>query len=320
MNQVIAHAPAKINLSLEVAPLRAGEEKHRLSSVFCTTTLCDTLVFDFVSGKEPFNAQVTIKSAGSKQVFVKEGDNTLIRIVEHFKRAYGFGFLPSGTLHVQLIKSIPTQAGLGGGSSDAAAMLRMLCWLAQVEPLSEKSLSVARAVGADVPFFLHAPKEGLCAHMGGYGDELIEVLPKPELHLVLVKPNRGVSTKQAYKVFDEEVAKVASAAFGGSTYLEGSAVPGGGAATKQLIAALTAKETANIIVHLCSNNLEPAAVSLLPIIGTLKDELAIFSGVSGATMSGSGSAIFAICQSAQATQACMQHFADQGLWAVAIQT
>jgi len=302
--KVIAHAPAKINLVLEIEPLSAGEEKHRLNSVFCTTTLFDTLVFDFKSGNEPFNAHVEIEGVDFDASFIREHDNTLTKTVEHFKRVYGIGFLPSGTLQVQLVKSIPTQAGLGGGSSDGAALLRMLCWLAQVEPLSEKSLSVARAVGADVPFFLHAPKGGFCAYMGGYGDELVAELPRPQLHLTLVKPPLGVSTKNAYALFDRMSAL--------------SQTPSG--ASTKLALALKEGKSPQEIAALCTNNLEPAALELLGDIAPIKEELSQLPGVLGVTLCGSGSALFAICESPAAAQVCMQHFANKGLWSVAIST
>ena len=303
IGKVIAHAPAKINLALEVEPLRAGEEKHRLNSVFCTTSLADTLVFGFESGKEPFNARVMVRSTDFDVAFIKERDNIVIKAVELFKLEYGFGFLPSGTLHVELVKSIPAQAGLGGGSSDGAAMLRMLCWLAQVDPLSERSLSVARTLGADVPFFLHAPKAGLCALMTGYGDELVEVLPKPQLSLALVKPERGVSTKKAYEIFDTALDDARSSGFAG-----------------ELAKALREEKALDAITPLCSNNLEPAAVELLLDIAEIKAELKALPGVLGATMCGSGSTLFAICESPLASQSCVQHFYKKGLWAVSVQT
>lgn len=303
MEKIIAHAPAKINLVLEVAPLVAGQEKHCLDSIFCTTSLSDTLVFDFVEGREPFNAQVAIQNDGFETAFIKENDNTLIKSVEHFKREFGFGFLPTGTLKVELIKSIPTQAGLGGGSSDAAAMLRMLCWLVKVEPLSERALLVARAVGADVPFFLYAGKEGLCAHMAGFGDTLVEAVPKPQMHIALVKPARGVSTKRAFAAFDSLCTKAQETG-----------------ATKRLAQALKEEKGLRELAALCANNLEPVAAELLPDIATLKEELKSFPGVLGATLSGSGSALFALCESAEASHACMQYFASEGYWAVAALT
>jgi 4-diphosphocytidyl-2-C-methyl-D-erythritol kinase len=302
---VIAHAPAKINLVLEVEPLATGEEKHRLASLFCTTTLTDTLVFDFAPGREPFNAQVTVESVGFDTSFVNPNNNTLIKTVECFKREYGFGFLTPGTLKVELIKSIPTRAGLGGGSSDAAALLRMLCWLAELEPLSERSLKVARAVGADVPFFLHAPKTGLCARMGGHGDKFIEAVPKPRLHLCLTKPADGVATRRAFAAFEEE---------DHAAQLEHAG------ATLRLAQALKEGQGLRAIAALCTNNLEPVATALLPEIAGIQKMLRACAGVLGVTMSGSGSALFAICENAEAAQACMQYCASQGLWAVAVES
>lgn len=303
MSKVVAHAPAKINLVLEVEPRKAGEEKHRLSSVFCTTSLTDTLMFDFVSSPEPFAAKIAIESVDFDASAISLEDNTLTKTVEQFKRVYGSALLPSGTLEVHLFKSIPAEAGLGGGSSDAAALLRMLCWLAQVEPLSEPSLSVARAVGADVPFFLYAPKAGFCAHMGGYGDEFLSELPKPQLSVVLIKPQNGVATKEAYATFDAQgtVAK--------STL-----------ASEKLAAALKAKEGLKELAALFCNNLEPAAMKLVPQLRELKERIASFSGVLGVTMCGSGSTLFALCVDADAAQICMEHFSGEGLWAVAVQT
>ena len=303
MEKVIAHAPAKINLVLEVEALRAQEEKHRLNSIFCTTTLFDTVVFEFISGKEPFNAQVTFESVDFDTSFINHSNNTLIKTVEHFKREYGFGFLPTGTLKAEIIKSIPSQAGLGGGSSDAAAMLRMLCWLAQVEPLSERSLLVAKQTGADVPFFLYATKAGFCAHMGGYGDDLVQALVQPHLHIALVKPDSGVSTKRAFAAFDRE---------------ERAADNSG--ATVKLAQTLSEQGSLDKIATLCSNNLEAVAAQLLPAIASIKEELESFPGVLNATMTGSGSALFALCENSEVSQACMKHFSDQGLWSVALVT
>lgn len=299
MDKIIARAPAKINLALEVAPLGAGEDKHRLDSVFCTTTLADTLIFSFTSDKEPFNVAIEIESTDFDVSYIKPTDNTLIKVVEQFTYEYGIDALPFGTLGVRLVKSIPAQAGLGGGSSDAAAMLRMLCWLGQVEPLSERSLAVARAVGADVPFFLHAPKTGLCARMGGYGDELKEVLPKPKLSLVLVKPQRGISTKRAFSTFDREGPSLSNLN-----------------AVESFATALKTCKNASELAKRCNNNLESAAMRLLPTIATLKEEMQRCAGVLCAMLAGSGSVVFGICENTEASQVCMQHFAGKGYWAV----
>lgn len=308
MNQVIAHAPAKINLALAVEPPVPGEEKHKVSSVFCTIALTDTMIFDFTVGAEPFNADIIIEGVDLDVSFIKRDDNTLTKTVEQFKREYGSDFLPPGTLRVQLIKSIPAQSGLGGGSSNAAAMLRMLCWLSQVDPLSERSLTVARAVGADVPFFLHAPKEGFCALMDGYGDQLSKALPKPLLHLALIKPTQGISSRKAYEAFDRAVAQHERTTLGSAERV---------AATDALEAALEAEADAARIAPLCLNSLEPAALQLLPPIASLKEEMNRQAGILGTSLTGSGSVLFALGENEEAARACMQHFADQGFWAVA---
>lgn len=303
MSQVIAHAPAKINLALEVASKRHDEEKHRVTSVFCTTALSDTLIFDFASSSEPFTTSISIESTDFDVSFIKQEANTLTQVVDEFKKEYGSDYLPTGTLSVQLIKSIPTQAGLGGGSSDAAAMLRMLCWLAQVEPLSDKSLSVARAVGADVSFFLYAPKDGLCALMDGYGDTFTKAVPKPQMHLALVKPQGGVSSRKAYVAFDAQQQ---------TTTQEGC--------TEKLVCALESQKGLKDIAALCGNALEPVATQLVPEIANIKAEMLKQPGVLTAVLTGSGSVLFALCESADAAHVCMQHFANKGLWAIATST
>lgn len=326
MDKVIAHAPSKLNLVLEVEPLRPSDNKHLIQSVFCTTALADTLVFEFVSGTEPFNAQVEIKSLDYDTSFIKAGNNSLIQTVEHFKREYGFGFLPTGTLKVELIKSIPTQAGLGGGSSDAAAMLRMLCWLAQVEPTSERSLKVARAVGADVPFFLYAPKTGLCALMNQHGDELERVLPKPELSLALVQAKTGVSSAKAYAMFDELRAmedaaqKLGTAGGAADAAQKLGATEGAADAAQKMVALLEQGGSAAEIAAQCANDLFPAAKELVPEISKLKEELCEQEGVLGASLTGSGSVLFAVCTDASSAQKCVQHFANKGYWALATQS
>lgn len=315
MNKVIAHAPAKINLALQVEHAQPGEMKHPVNTIMCTTALADILVFEFEAGSTPFSSCITIRGVDLDFSCINPTDNTLTKTVDCFEQEYGRGFLPSGELKVDLIKSIPTQAGLGGGSSNAAAMLRMLCWLAQVEPTSEKSLAVARAVGADVPFFLHAPKEGLCAHMDGYGDILARVFPQPSLSLVLVKPDCGVSAKKAYEYFDAlyEDQKSRSSRENPDDMLDQLFL------MKQMEVALEAGDV-SVLAKSCFNDLQPAACKLAPPIEEIQKELMQQPGVLNASLSGSGSTVFAICENATAAQDCVQHFADKGLWAVATQS
>jgi 4-diphosphocytidyl-2-C-methyl-D-erythritol kinase len=301
MASIIAHAPAKLNLYLGVEPtLQDG--KHLLTSVFCTVSLADTIIFDFISSSKAFSVELTTKTPPPlEQIKISNQNNSMLAALKHFEQSYGLASLPNGTLHVQLIKSVPTQAGLGGGSSDAAAMLRMLCWLAQVDPLSARSLEVARQVGADVSFFMHATKQGSCALMGGAGDQLLQMLPQPSLDIVLIKPSRGVSTRAAYQAFDGCPQTVTD--------------------EQLLLDALNAQNSSRqAIAATCSNNLESAAIKLLPQIAQIKAELQAQPGILNALVTGSGSTVFAICQDQKSARNAVNSFSTKGLWAVATHT
>lgn len=109
-----------------------------------------------------------------------------------------FGDLPK--LRVELVKRIPSQSGLGGGSSDAAGFLRAVNSFARHTFPAETLREVARAVGADVPYFL----VGGCAKVEGYG-EIVTPMPDPEsMHLVIAQPSVTCLTKGAYAKLDEQ--------------------------------------------------------------------------------------------------------------------
>jgi 4-diphosphocytidyl-2-C-methyl-D-erythritol kinase len=314
MASIIAHAPAKINLYLGVEPtLKDG--KHLLTSVFCTVSLTDTIVFDFISSADPFTVQLEVEAlpplSTASLLDSKTGavnpNNTMLRTLEVFKQSHKAALLPNGTLHVKLIKSIPTQAGLGGGSSDAAAMLRMLCWLAQIDPLSPQNLKIARAVGADVPFFLHAARTGSCALMDGFGDNLLEQLPVPPLDIVLLKPTQGISTAAAYQAFDTEPQPYTDE----QLLIQALRTLAEKDVTSPSLATLTAA---------CTNNLEPAAIKLLPQLAVLKADLQAHPGVLKAMVSGSGSTVCAFCESQEAARRTVKSFSAKDLWVVVAQT
>jgi 4-diphosphocytidyl-2-C-methyl-D-erythritol kinase len=343
MPGVIAHAPAKINLLLAVEP-RVVDGKHPLESVFCTLALADTILFDFVDGQRPFVFELQVQSLlDANEPPLAAADNSMTQTLRQFAQVYGLEMLPSGRLEARLHKSIPTQAGLGGGSSDAAAMLRMLCWLAQIDPLAPPSLKVARQVGADVPFFLHAAKAGSCALMDGFGDQLVQMLPKPSLDILLVKPAEGVSTPAAYSAFDADPLPaqdsatlrqaLADAAVAGQEFLPDTTAGTPAQANAKTNPCLSDINNSNIapqnslapehieaIATACANNLEPAAITLLPQIAQLKSELLSQPGVLTAMLCGSGSCVFAICANSAAAQAALKHFSQPGLWAVATKT
>jgi len=174
-------------------------------------------------------------------------------------------------LEIEIVKHIPVQAGLAGGSADAAATLRLLNQL-YGEPLNkEELLKLARKCGADVAFCLR----GGTMWATGRGERL-EALPStPAMELVLVKPSAGVNTREAYLRFD---------------------LVGQGGCLKQTDwKKALAQNSTQQIVDLLYNDLELASIPMVPEILVLKQHL-VEAGCYGALMSGSGSCVFGIAQ------------------------
>lgn len=172
-------------------------------------------------------------------------------------------------VEIVIEKNIPIQAGLAGGSADAAVTLRLLNELYN-QPLAMKELeSLALACGADVVFCLH----GGTMWASGRGERL-ETLPSlPETELILVKPEKGVNTGDAYRRFDK------LGRFGGLNQAEWEQ-------------ALINKDMDHII-KLLSNDLEIPSIEMVPEIAQVK-ELLLSANCRGVLMSGSGSAVFGI--------------------------
>ena len=292
----IERAHAKLNLLLAVQPCIV-DGKHLLTSVFLNIGLHDTLTFDFEAGSSLSSEAVSYEFVTALQVGIFDcalENNMVVKAVRLFLETFGAKAIPAKQLHILLDKQIPLQAGLGGGSSDAAAVLRMLTRLANMQPTMPALIKLAQRLGADVPFFLH----GGCAHMGGFGDELIECLPVPQLDLVLVKPAQGISTKELYQSFDRD--------FGArSTPIPDSA---------PLVAALREGSSRQVLSDAMANNLEPAAIKLLNEIAIIKQELEEAPGVLRALVTGSGSTVFGVCENAATAQQVAKDMADQGYW------
>lgn len=177
-------------------------------------------------------------------------------------------------LEIEIEKHIPVQAGLAGGSTDAAATLRLLNQL-YGEPLSRDALlMLAKKIGADVAFCL----SGGTMWATGRGDQL-EALPNaPTLHLVLIKPFAGVNTREAYRRFD--------------------LIGQGGRLVQTYWKEALAQSSTQQIADLLYNDLETASIPLVPEILTIKQYL-LEAECYGALMSGSGSCVFGIAQGKQ---------------------
>lgn len=188
-------APAKVNLYLAVGNLRP-DGYHDLETIFQTVGLYDELAF-------ARSRDINLKASGSQMPseFPQGPKNIVWRAADEFFRA----FRVAPGVSIALKKNIPVQAGLGGGSSDAAAALKGCAklFLKKMGTKEEKILhSIARGLGADVPFFL----KGGCAAAGGVGEKL-SPLPSADFCAVIVKPKIGFSTREVYGWFDQDSAQ-----------------------------------------------------------------------------------------------------------------
>ena len=174
-------APAKLNLSLHVDPPRS-DGFHPLQSLVQTIEWCDTLTF------EEGESIDTLEVSGAD---VDAEDNLVLRAMKSVRKTASFP--PQA---ITLDKQIPIEAGLGGGSSDAAATLMA----AADSKISESDLGeMAAALGADVPLFL----VGGTLQMSGVGGVVDPVRPLSEFALAVVVPEFGLSTQDVYEKWDK---------------------------------------------------------------------------------------------------------------------
>jgi 4-diphosphocytidyl-2-C-methyl-D-erythritol kinase len=190
---VSTEAPAKINLSLRVLHLRPDGYRE-LETVFQTVSLSDgvRVEIDQTSGEEAGEEAISLRVKGPDLGPV--ADNLAWRAADGFRTAVG---LP-GRIRIDLVKAIPAGAGLGGGSSDAAAVLRCLAVLTDLGD-TRTLHALATDLGSDVPFFLRGP----VALGRGRGEVLTPMPPLPERALVLALPPVHVATGAAYAALSE---------------------------------------------------------------------------------------------------------------------
>lgn len=242
-------APAKINLCLRVGERRA-DGFHRVATLFAAIGLHDRIQL------EP----------ADETVVEGFGEDTLVR---RALEALG------ETRRVRLEKRIPVAAGLGGGSSDAAAVLRALRGRRPVAGLYE----IARGLGSDVPFFL----SGLETALGtGRGDVLQPLPDFPRSYgIVLVPSATGLSTADVYSACTPN--------------------PIFAAARGDLIRGVHTARNAHDVAGLVANDLEPAALGLRPDLAESLDALRS-AGALAAAVSGSGPTVFGIFADADAAR------------------
>ena len=186
---------AKINLALRVLG-RRRDGFHELRTIFQSIALHDTLSIRAVRG--PFHFTCDDPECPDDEA------NLIWRAAERVWRAAGRRGTPRD-MSVELTKRIPMQSGLGGGSSDAAAALRAFARLWRVDTASIRTIAVE--LGADVPYFF----EGGTVLGLERGDLLFPLVDRPASWVVLVVPDFGVSTKEAFAWWDRDASRGARA-------------------------------------------------------------------------------------------------------------
>ena len=282
----IIQIPCKVNLHLGIHTQKDQRGYHKVDSLMVPVALYDSVVVDDAP-------ELTVTHEPQLCVLPEHTTTWKAAVL----LANKLGISPDVSIDVQV--HIPEKAGLGGSSADAAATLYLLAQRWGVDPLDPLVVEVAKAVGADVAFFLD-PRPSL---MLGAGDTLVETYASTvDAPLAIVLPaETGVVTKEAYDQFDTSpIAPESYEQLSALLHADGQdaagmePAPDNAAASKQLI---------QQVASLLFNNLAPAAKSLKPQVAEVEEWLKAQSGVLGAQVSGSGSSSFALCESQDAADA-----------------
>ncbi len=257
---ITLRTPAKINPVLEVLGKRT-DGYHELALVFQAVGLYDEL--DFSEEGQGLGLEI----AESPAPLVADDSNLILKAAKLF---FSEILKEERGVQIRLRKKIPLAAGLGGGSSDAAATLLGLDRLFKTQAGETRLGGLAAQLGSDVPFFL----TGGTALGTGRGEKITPWPPGPEISLILVKPNEGLSTLSVYQSGKAEITGGEKACDFQAILREGSL----GEIGRSLF-----------------NGLEPATFFLMPEVEAIKKQL-LQAGALGALVSGSGPTVFGLAE------------------------
>lgn len=250
-------APAKINLALHIVGQRTNGY-HELESLCVFTELCDELT------ATPSDHDELVLTGPFGKVLRGERSNIVLKALSLFRQNYP-NVLPDG-LRIVLDKALPVAAGIGGGSADAAAMLRLANHISGLELKLEDMMDMALELGADVPMCLLSRT----SFVDGVGENLDPMPNFPKLQLVLANPGKPVSTADIFrKLTEKENPPLVR-----------------DAADYRHITAIT------MWLEGTRNDLQKPAIQFLPEIGDMLMDLGEQKGCLLSRMSGSGATIF----------------------------
>ncbi len=285
-----ARAPAKLNLFLDVLG-RRGDGFHDLETLMVPVRLGDQVTFtptlkatDGRPGEILLDIRTgwPVRSPPPQFEIPVDTDNLVFKSLELLRQRSG---CPHGA-RVELVKRIPLAAGLGGGSSDAAAALRLANRAWQIHWSDERLANLAAELGSDIPFFL-SRGAAICR---GRGERVEPLPPLPPLYFVIVKPSAAFSTAEVYRTHDSFADPAPRIAPGQLNRLLSTLYTGG---WRQV----------GLWMH---NRLQAAARLLSPCVDELRTVFSRLDFV-GHQLTGSGSAYFGICRHAAARTAFSQY-------------
>lgn len=186
MNSIVLSAKAKINLYLDVTGKRA-DGYHLLETVMHTVSLCDTVTLTKTD-------RSGIEISCSELLIPCNEKNIAYKCAAAFFEKTG---ISGGSVSIDIIKRIPSQAGMGGGSADGAAVLTGLDRLFETDLSENELISIGAKIGADIPFCI----KGGCGYCTGIG-EIIEPLPAIRGCVLIGKGKAGISTAEAFGKID----------------------------------------------------------------------------------------------------------------------
>jgi 4-diphosphocytidyl-2-C-methyl-D-erythritol kinase len=251
-----------VNFGLRILGRRV-DGYHLLESLFLPIDLGDTLRLSLRG--EP---GVALTLSGDCAGVPADRRNLALRAAEAFLAAAR----EPPSVALELVKRVPSPGGLGGGSSDAAAVLRGLAALLPGRVPPERLRALALALGADVPFFLE-PRPAL---VGGIGERIEPVAGLPSFTLLLAHPGVPLATSAVYAQYDASAASLTPREAGPS-----------------IRALLALREEARALQSLVVNELEPAAALLCPVVAQLRKEIEA-TGALAVSLSGSGPTVFGV--------------------------
>ncbi len=269
-------ARAKVNLYLHVTG-RRGDGYHLLDSLAVFPPVGDVL------SAQPQDGLTLELSGPFGERLAAEADNLVLRAARALAVTSGF----TGGARLRLEKNLPIASGIGGGSADAAAALRLLqrVWRVEVQPA--QMMMIATGLGADVAVCL----DSVPARMQGTGEVLVAAPGLPACGIVLVNPGVGVATPAVFRAR-------------AGAFTLAPVLPPSWSDAEALAESLAGM----------SNDLEAAAVSLAPAIGEVLAALRAVSGSLLARMSGSGATCFALFADSEAAVAAAGAVARPGWW------